>query len=129
MQKCFRLGACVFAVCVIASSPALSADVLLNGNIKDGAVTTAKLANGAITSVKIAIGAVTTGRIKPGAVISSRLGSAAVTSYAIKDGAVTVPKLNASVMKLFTDLTARIAQLEKQLKNANMEIAKLKMKK
>lgn len=61
--------------------------------IKDGSITTAKLADGAVTSVKIADGAVTTSKIADGNVTTAKLADGAVTTNKIADGNVTTAKL------------------------------------
>lgn len=56
--------------------------------VKDGSITTAKLANGAVTEAKLGAGAVT----------ENKLGAGAVTETKIANGAVTLAKLGTDVV-------------------------------
>ena len=66
-------------------------------DLKDGGITSAKLANGAVIAAKLASGAVNTDRIADGAVTSTKLADNAVTAAKIKDGAITADKLACGV--------------------------------
>lgn len=66
-------------------------------DLKDGGITSAKLANGAVTAAKIASNAVTTDKIADGAVSSVKIASNAVTADKIADGAITKAKLASDV--------------------------------
>lgn len=61
--------------------------------LKDGGITSAKLANSAITAAKLASNAVTSDKITNGAVSSVKIASNAVTAGKIVDGAITAAKL------------------------------------
>jgi hypothetical protein len=76
--------------------------------VKDGGVTTAKLADNAVTTAKIAIGAVTTGEIDGGAVTEGKL----------SDGAVTAQKLAAEV----TDEIEKIGGLETDVETVKTDV-------
>ena len=65
--------------------------------LKDGGITSAKLANNAVTAAKIASNAVTSDKITNGAVSSVKLASKAVTTDKIADGAITADKLASDV--------------------------------
>lgn len=73
----------------------ITVEVNSNGQvqIKDGGVSTAKLANAAVTSAKVATNAIATANIQDNAVTSAKIANAAVTSAKIADGAVTSGKL------------------------------------
>jgi hypothetical protein len=64
-----------------------------SSKIADGAVTTEKLVNSAVTSTKIASSAVTEAKIADNAVTASKIRSNAVTSVKIASGAVTTEKI------------------------------------
>lgn len=66
--------------------------------VKDGSITTAKLANGAVTTAKLNDGAVTENKLGAGAVTEAKLGTGAVTETKIADGAVTLAKLGTDVV-------------------------------
>ena len=77
---------------------AITADVLGDNaigssKIADGAVTTEKLVNSAVTSTKIASSAVTEAKIADNAVTASKIRSSAVTSIKIAEGAVISEKI------------------------------------
>lgn len=82
-------------------------------DLKDGGITSAKLANGAVTSTKIASGAVTSDKITNGAVSSVKIASNAVTADKIADGAVTSTKLanNAVTTDKIADSAIRSTKL------------------
>lgn len=73
-----------------------------SANIKNGAVTNAKIAQEAVTHDKLAVGAVGVSRIAPDAVVTSK----------IKNGAVTLEKLADEVKTIINDYGERIAELE-----------------
>ena len=63
-------------------------------SVKDGTVTTEKLADGAVTTEKLADGAVTTGKLDDGSVTTNKLGDGSVTTNKLDDGSVTTNKLD-----------------------------------
>lgn len=66
-------------------------------DLKDGGITSTKIANSAITAEKLASGAVTSDKITNGAVSSVKIASNAVTADKIADGVITADKLASGV--------------------------------
>ncbi|MFZ2154363.1 MAG: hypothetical protein WAV16_03985 [Candidatus Moraniibacteriota bacterium] len=64
-----------------------------SSDIKDGAITSAKLANGIVIQATILDGSITSGKIADGAVVTIKLADGAVTTAKIEDGAITGIKL------------------------------------
>jgi hypothetical protein len=91
----FAMSGTAYAVATIGTS-----------DIKDGAVTTAKLHfeavtsskidPGAVSNAKIAASAVTTGKLAPGAVTTGKLDDGSVSTGKLATGAVTHSKLGAN---------------------------------
>lgn len=71
-------------------------------SIKNGGVTTAKLADDSVTAAKIAAGAVGASEIADGAVGNPELADNAVTTAKIGDGAVTSAKLAGGILNVGT---------------------------
>lgn len=71
----------------------LADGAVTTSKIGDGQVTTAKLADGAVTTDKIANGNVTTEKLADGAVTTSKIGDGQVTTAKLSDGSVTTAKL------------------------------------
>ncbi len=66
--------------------------------LKDGSVTTSKIASGAVTNTKIADEAVDYSKIMDGAVTDNKIMDFAITEDKIADGAVTMNKLGSDVI-------------------------------
>lgn len=71
-------------------------------SIKDGGVTTSKLANDSVTAAKIAADAVGSSEIAAGAVGNAELADLAVTTAKLADGSVTGPKLSGGILNVAT---------------------------
>ena len=69
-----------------------------SGQIADGTVTTAKLANNAVTAEKLAALAVLAQHIANGAVTTQKLAAGAVTGNQITDGSITTSKIAQSTV-------------------------------
>lgn len=91
-----------------ALSNIISADgtTILNSSnvfsVKDGGVTTAKLADDSVTAAKIAAGAVGSSEIADGSVGNAELADSSVTTAKIGDGAVTAAKISGGVLNVGT---------------------------
>ena len=89
-------------------------NTIVSADIKDGAITTAKIARNAVTSDMIASSAITTGKIARNAVTSDTIASSAITtgkiarnavsSDSIANGAITEDKLATDLKKKFNNL-------------------------
>lgn len=73
-------------------------DAIKAANLSSNSVTTKTILTGAVTSVKLAAGAVTAGKIVDGAITTAKLASGAVTADKIADGAITKAKLASDVV-------------------------------
>jgi hypothetical protein len=81
------------ALMVALSGAAFAAATIGTSQIKNGAVTKAKLASNSVTGAKIAGGAVHAKDLARGAVTGGKLAGGAVGAPALANGAVTQPKL------------------------------------
>jgi hypothetical protein len=75
------------------TSEKLAADAVGPREIADGGIFTVALADNAVTTPKLADGAVTSGKLAPGAVTSGQLGPGSVTTAIIADLSVTDAKI------------------------------------
>lgn len=72
----------------------LATDSVITAKIQNLAVTEAKLANGAVATAKIADGAVTADKLASGSIETAKIADLAVTTAKLADGAVTTAKIN-----------------------------------
>jgi len=77
---------------------ALKDNTIVSADIKDGAITTAKIARNAVTSDMIASSAITTGKIARNAVTSDMIASSAITTGKIARNAVTSDTIASSAI-------------------------------
>lgn len=73
--------------------PQIRDAAVTTAKLLDGAVVTSKLADGSVTTPKLADDAVTTIKIADGAVTTAKVGDLAITTLKLADGSVTTPKL------------------------------------
>ena len=76
----------------------IATDAVETAKIKDANVTTDKIADGAVSTAKIADGAVSTAKIADGAVTGAKIEGSAITSSKIADGNVITDKLSNSAV-------------------------------
>jgi len=71
----------------------LGPDSVGTDNLKDGAVTNAKIAAGSVSAGKLVGNAVTNAKVRNGAISSSKLQNGSVTNAKLGDGSITTVKL------------------------------------
>lgn len=79
------------------TSAKIADNAIKAASLSSNSVTTKTILTGAVTSVKLAAGAVTAGKIVDGAITAAKLASGAVTTDKIADGAITKAKLASDV--------------------------------
>jgi hypothetical protein len=75
------------------TTPKIAAGAVKTGKVGSLAITTAKIGDGQVTSAKVASAAVTTSKLGPGAVTTDKLADAQVTTSKLADGQVTTTKI------------------------------------
>ena len=118
---------CAVTTAKLADNAVTSAKIaecaLATADIADSSVTTVKLGNSAVTTAKLGNSSVTTAILGNSAVTSAKLGNSAVTTAKIQDSAVTSTQLGACAV-----ITAKIgdsAVTTTQLGNSAVTTAKL----
>ena len=92
--------------------------------IKDGSVTTPKIADENVTTEKVANEAVTTSKIAEQAITDSKLGDNAVVERTINEGAVTTPKIASGAVE--TDKIANENVTNEKLAGDSVTTSKIK---
>ena len=92
--------------------------------IKDGSVTTPKIADENVTTEKVANEAVTTDKIAEQAITDSKLGDSAVVERTINEGAVTTPKIASGAVE--TDKIANENVTNEKLAGDSVTTSKIK---
>lgn len=82
----------------------LASGAVTSDKITNGAVSSVKIASNAVTEDKIADGAITAQKIKDGAITSAKLADGAVTAAMIEDGTITANKIADGVIDAVTDV-------------------------
>ncbi len=107
-----RIGAVGYAI----MADGVKDGAITSSKLAAGAVTSAAIAGGAVTSTALANGAVTSSAIANGAVGSGQLAAGAVTGTSIADGAITAAKIGngAITASQIADNSISTAKLSKQ---------------
>jgi hypothetical protein len=89
-------------VVALSGGSAWAAATIGTAQIKNGAVTTAKLADGAVKTGRVSNGAITSAKVASGAVTAGKIANNAVTSAKIANGQVVGPDLGSIIVREIT---------------------------